>query len=263
MRPLQLLISPCPNDTFIFHAMVHKLVECEGVEFDVRFEDIDHLNRLALNSSGDVVKVSSALLPQVVEHYRPIAAGGAMGRGNGPILVSTTGTPLPPKAVVAIAGERTTAALLLRRFFPWVSTRVYLFSDIAHAVISGQVEAGVLIHEGRFVYQGLGLRRVADLGELWEDITTLPIPLGSIVVGRKLPLEVAQAVCRTIRRSVEYGWSHPEASRQWVKNHAQELDEDVRQKHIDFFVNDFSIDIGATGRKALRTLLGCEIELVG
>ncbi|MEG2319909.1 MAG: MqnA/MqnD/SBP family protein, partial [Mucinivorans sp.] len=124
MRPLQLLISPCPNDTFIFHAMVHKLVECEGLEFDVRFEDIDHLNRLALNSSGDVVKVSSALLPQVVEHYRPIAAGGAMGRGNGPILVSTTGTPLPPKAVVAIAGERTTAALLLRRFFPGVSTRV-------------------------------------------------------------------------------------------------------------------------------------------
>lgn len=252
---MKLHISPCPNDTFIFHAMLHSLVDTEGVEFDVEFEDIDTLNQRAQSHNGEIIKISYATLPLVESGYRLLSSGGALGFGNAPLVVGRNSEVDLANCSIAIPGFQTTAALLLQKLIAPDPTRLrsYIFSDIAHVVSSGEVDAGVLIHEGRFTYQEHGLSLIADLGELWDAKYALPVPLGAIVIDRHIANW--EAIERTIRRSVEYALSHPEKSAEFVRSHSQELSTEVRQKHISYFVNQFSIDLGEQGRKAIRTLI--------
>lgn len=258
-----MFISPCPNDTFVHHAWVHHLVDVHGLAMEVNFEDIDLLNQRALNNKTDVIKVSTGVLPLIKEDYNMMRCGGAMGYGNGPLLVTKHNNPLVKRCpLVAIAGENTTAAMLLRQFFPEVTTKVYLFSDIARAVKSGEVDAGVLIHEGRFTYAAQGLELVADLGQLWQNKTQLPIPLGVMVVKKTVPLEIQQKIEHIVSASCAFAMASPSLSSDWVRSHARELSPEVLQQHISYFVNDFTLDMGADGLSAIERLLGEQIPTV-
>ena len=256
---LKLNISTCPNDTFMFDALVHGRVDTEGLEFEVKLSDIEELNREALEGTADVTKLSYAVVPEVLDRYKVLHSGSALGRGNGPLLVSRH--KLWPEEMdshvrVAIPGLHTTANRLLGVLFPEVvDRRVYLFSDVAEAVMSDACDAGVLIHEGRFTYPKLGLQCVADLGERWERLTGLPLPLGAIVVSRQLPEPIQRAVDRVLRRSIEYAMAHPAASADYVRRYARELSDEVTRQHIELFVNNFSVDLGDEGRRAVCRLL--------
>lgn len=255
---LSLYISPCPNDTFAFDALANGRIDSEGVEFDIRFADIEELNRAALAGAPDIGKISTALLPAIESRYELLDSGSALGRGNGQLLVRRRGDTSPIRSV-AIPGEHTTAAAMLRMFYPDIEeVRPMLFSDIAEAVERGDCDAGVLIHEGRFVYERRNLELTADLGALWERKTSLPLPLGAIVARRALPGDVRRRVERLIARSVKYAFDHPEASRDFVKAHARELEEEVIDKHIALFVNAFTLSLGEEGRRAVRALTGAE-----
>lgn len=258
---MKLHISPCPNDTFTFHAMIHGLVDTEGLAFTPVFDDIDALNRAATGTpeEEEIIKISYAALPSVIASFRLLDAGSALGYGNGPLLVSKHKI-YPdelPDALVGIPGEKTTANRLLSIVYPQVQhKRAYLFSEIGPAVADGELDAGVLIHEGRFTYASMGLQLVADLGAEWEKLTGLPIPLGGILLSRKYPPETARQIERIIRRSIEYAQAHPAASVAYVQAHAQELDEGVREKHISYFVNDYSLSLGPEGKRAVCRLTG-------
>lgn len=247
---LSLAISPCPNDTFAFHALLHGLVETEGLSFDVRFEDIETLNQLALTGTPDIVKASVAIADQIP--YTLLHSGAALGFGNGPIVVRPITQNPPPITKVALPGEHTTAARLFARYFPKAVEKIYMpFFEIADAVASGRVDCGVLIHEGRFTFKEKGLAPVCDLGQKWEEETKLPIPLGAIFAKK----EIAQKTERVIRRSVEYALKNPAASRNFVRAYAQELDEEVVEKHISYFVNEFTVQLGSRGEQAIAELL--------
>lgn len=255
---LKLSISPCPNDTFMFHALVHGLVDCEGLEFDVEYHDIEELNRAAMAAEPDVSKISCAVLPALKRDYAMLDSGAALGRGNGPLLVKRKGFQGELKRV-AVPGEYTTANALVSGLFPLIDElSPVLFSEIAEAVERGDYDGGVLIHEGRFVYERRNLELVADLGVEWERMTDLPLPLGGIVVRRELGDDVRGRVERTLRRSIEYAFANPSASRDYVKAHARELEDDVIDKHISLFVNEFSLSLGAQGRHAIAYLTGEE-----
>lgn len=255
---LKLSISPCPNDTFMFHALVHGLVDCEGLEFDVEYHDIEELNRAAMAAEPDVSKISCAVLPALKRNYAMLDSGAALGRGNGPLLVKRKGFQGELKRV-AVPGEYTTANALVSGLFPLIDElSPVLFSEIAEAVERGDFDGGVLIHEGRFVYERRNLELVADLGVEWERMTDLPLPLGGIVVRRELGDDVRGRVERTLRRSIEYAFADPSASRDYVKAHARELEDDVIDKHISLFVNEFSLSLGAQGRHAIAYLTGEE-----
>ena len=258
MRTLRLHISPCPNDTFMFDAMINGRIDCEGLSFEVEYHDIEELNAAAQSGVPDISKISCALLPAITERYALLNSGAALGRSNGPLLVRRTKDVSPIREVV-VPGLHTTANALMQRLFPEVENRTpMLFSEIAAAVERGDFDAGVLIHEGRFVYERRNLKLVADLGLEWEARTSLPLPLGGIVARRDLPLEVRAKVERVLRRSIEYAFRHPMLSREYVKRHAQEMEDDVIDKHIALFVNDFSLDLGVEGRAAMRALTGLE-----
>lgn len=251
---LKLYISPCPNDTFMFHALVHGLIPCEGLSFDVEYHDIEQLNRRALSAEADISKISCAVLPAIADTYALLDSGAALGRGNGPLLIRRKDFEGELHSV-AVPGEYTTANALVKTLFPSIEQRTpMLFSDIAEAVERGDFDAGVLIHEGRFVYQRRNLALVADLGEEWERRTGLPLPLGGIVVRRELGDDVRERVERVLRRSIEYAFAHPRQSREYVKAHAREIEDDVIDKHIDLFVNEFSLWLGDEGRKAITRL---------
>jgi 1,4-dihydroxy-6-naphthoate synthase len=250
---LTLGFSPCPNDTFVFHALVHGLVG--GPEFaPPTYADIDVLNGLALAGELDVLKVSYAVLPDLRD-YVLLNAGGALGRGCGPLVL--TREPATKESLrgarVAVPGERTTAYLLLRLWDPgFGSVEVMPFDRIMPAVRAGEVDAGLVIHESRFTYPAYGLHQVADLGDWWESETGLPIPLGAIVARRSLPAGEIEAA---IRRSVEHAWAHPGDSRAYVLAHSQELAPDVVDAHIALYVNEFTRDLGDEGRRAVDELL--------
>ena len=255
---LSLNISPCPNDTFMFDAMVNDRIDCEGLSFDVQFLDIEQLNSAAMRDEAAVSKISCALLPAITEHYALLDAGAALGRGNGPLLVRRRGEQTPIRHI-AVPGMHTTANALVERLFPEIESRTpLLFSEIAAAVERGEYDAGVLIHEGRFVYERRNLALVADLGLEWEARTSLPLPLGGIVIRRDVPQQVRERVERVLRRSIEYAFQNPLASRKWVKAHAQEMEDDVIDKHIALFVNDFSLSLGEEGRSAVKHLTALE-----
>lgn len=263
---LNLSISPCPNDTFMFDALIHGRIDTEGLSFNVTFADIEQLNsRLIVPQNGQpaVSKASYAILPLITDRYCALHSGSALGRGNGPLLITADDEASTDDCAmrIAIPGRHTTANLLLERLFPHLADkRSYLFSDIPHVVAKGECDAGVLIHEGRFVYKSYGLHLMADLGVEWEKRTGLPLPLGVIVVDRSLPDEVQATVDRVLRRSVEYAFAHPDESLPFVRSHAQELDEQVMRSHIDTFVNAYSIDLGEEGCRAVGRLLNMQPE---
>ena len=263
---LTLGFSTCPNDTFMFDAMVHGRVDTEGLEFDLVMEDILHLNRRALAGELDVLKVSYNAYGQVREQYQLLNSGSAMGEGVGPLLIArepvTAAELVARGARIAIPGVNTTANLLLNYFAPALRNREeMLFHEVMPAVLDGRADAGVIIHENRFTYQDLGLQLVQDLGTYWEEKTGLPIPLGAICAHTRLGPELTAKVDRVLRRSVEYAFAHPEASREFVRSHAQELSEEVTQAHIRLYVNDYSVDMGDRGRAAVATLLAQREQL--
>ncbi len=250
---ISLGFSPCPNDTFVFHALVHGLVGGPAFAPPV-LADIDVLNAHALRGDLDVVKVSYGVLPHL-RGYTLLASGGALGRGCGPLVL--TAAPAGPEALrgarVAVPGERTTAYLLLRLWDPgFGSVEVMPFDRIMPAVAAGEVDAGLVIHESRFTYPSYGLHLVADLGDWWEGETGLPIPLGAIVARSTLDTAAVEAA---VRASVEHAWAHPAASRSYVLEHSQELAPDVVDAHIALYVNEFTRDLGPEGRRAVDELL--------
>ena len=250
---LTLGISPCPNDTFVFAAWAHGQVP--GPPVDVTFADIDVCNRLAVDRALDVVKVSYAALPELLDDYALLPAGGALGRGCGPLVLARTADQQLAGATVAVPGERTTAYLLLRLWAADLGigrVEVLPFEQIMPAVRDGAVDAGLVIHESRFTYPSYGLVALQDLGQWWEDDTGLPIPLGAIVGRRSLDLG---AVTAAVRASVEHAWADPSASAAWVAEHAQEMDPAVCQAHVDLYVNGFTRDLGDEGYAAVEALL--------
>jgi 1,4-dihydroxy-6-naphthoate synthase len=260
---LTLNISPCPNDTFMFDALVNGRIDTRGLEFAVHYGDIEELNRGMMGGNGvDISKISYAVLPEIAGRYRLLDSGSALGRGNGPLLVAREGVDVQAQGIrVAVPGFHTTANLLLRRLCPALADQEsLLFSRIARSIAAGNFDAGVLIHEGRFTYQKYGLQLVADLGVEWERATGLPLPLGAIVVSRDLPDDVQTTVEELIRESVQYALDHPTASRKYVKSHAQELSDEVIDSHIRLFVNDYSLSLGPEGHRAVEELIGVRMK---
>ena len=260
---LTLGFSTCPNDTFIFDAMVNGRIDTEGLRFELYLADVEELNRLAFSSSIDITKVSYHAFAYLSEIYQLLTAGSALGFNNGPLLISKH--KIFPDELdglkIAIPGKYTTANLLLSLAYPNLyQKKEYLFSDIEEVILSGEADAGVIIHENRFTYQMKGLKKIIDLGEYWDQQTGLPIPLGGIIVRRSLPDEIRLTVNRVLRRSVEYALQNPNDSLPYVKQHAQAMDEAVMQSHIQLYVNDFSVDLGVKGREAITSLYDKSIE---
>jgi len=242
--PLDVAFSPCPNDTFIFHAWTHGLVP-DAPPTSVTFADVDVTNTAALDGRYDLVKVSYAALPWLLDRYRLLPCGGALGRGCGPLVLSADASRTSlDGARVAVPGDRTTAYLLMRL---WAADQhpasidIVPFTQIMPGVRDGRFDVGLVIHEARFTYQQYGLTSMADLGEWWEQSTGHPIPLGAILGRRDQDYDT---LARVVRQSVEYAFAHPDASADWVAEHADEMDPDVQKQHIALYVNDFSVDLG-------------------
>lgn len=254
---LTLGFSTCPNDTYIFDAMVHGRIDTEGIEFELIMSDVEELNRLAFASDIDITKISYHAYAYIADSYALLNSGSALGFKNGPLLISKY--KVFPDEIdnlkIAIPGKNTTANLLLGIAYPnHKNKKEYLFSDIEEVVLSGEMDAGLIIHENRFTYQQKGLKKVADLGEFWETKTGMAIPLGGIVVNRKLPEDTQRKVNRIMKRSVEFAFENPKASYPFVKHHAQAMDDSVMLSHIKLYVNDFTRELGIDGRKAVETL---------
>jgi len=259
-RPLQIAYSPCPNDTFVFHALAHGRVP-GAPALDVTFADIDITNGMAERGEFDVLKVSYAVLPYVLHEYALLPCGGALGRGCGPLVLTREGGLDLTGRTVAVPSERSTAYLLFRL---WAADTipggvgeivVMPFHEIMPAVRDGKVDAGLVIHEARFTYRDYGLHKLADMGEHWEDTTGLPIPLGAIIAKRSLGARTLTELAESIRTSVRAAWDDPEASRPYVMEHAQEMDPSVADQHIGLYVNEFTAGLGDDGYAAVRGLL--------
>jgi len=254
---LTLAFSPCPNDTYIFDAMVHHKVDTEGLEFDYFMEDVENLNGDAFSERPDITKLSFHAFLHLAGRYLLLDSGAALGFGAGPLVVSKllrNFNKLEGKKV-AIPGANTTANLLFSLAMKEpVEKKEILFSDIENAILSGEVDAGVIIHESRFTYQLKGLHKLIDLGEYWENLTGSPVPLGGIVAHKRLGNEVIAKVDRCIRRSVEFANSPKGGINEFIRCHASEMDDVVMQKHIDLYVNEFSISLGSQGKQAVKQM---------
>ncbi|MDR0386287.1 MAG: 1,4-dihydroxy-6-naphthoate synthase [Prevotellaceae bacterium] len=254
---LTLGFSSCPNDTFIFDALVNNKVS-HGFSFDITVADVEELNRLAMERQLDITKMSYHAYACAASKYFVCESGSALGRGNGPLLVSRMKV-YPdevPYLKIAVPGEYTTAAFLLKYAFPTIKKPdIYLFSDIEDAVAGNETDAGVLIHEGRFTYENKGLRLIKDLGEHWELFTKQPAPLGCIAMSRELPESIRQSFASALRDSILFANANPASSRDFVKKHAQEQSEDITEKHIGLFVNDYTAALGEDGRNAVNFFL--------
>ena len=256
---LTLGFSPCPNDCFMFDAMVHRRIDLEGLDFDVRMADIEALNSAAFAGGVDITKLSFHAFAYCADDYVLLDAGSALGRNCGPLLISQR--PISPEEVaagdlrIAIPGKYTTANFLLSLAFPRATDKSEcLFSDIEAGVLDGRFDAGLIIHENRFTYADRGLKKIIDLGEFWEAETGTAIPLGGIVISRRLPADVRQRVNRVMRRSVEYAFANRDASLPFVRANAQAMSDEVMYKHIDLYVNEYSVDLGVDGRRAVEVL---------
>jgi 1,4-dihydroxy-6-naphthoate synthase len=259
MTALSLGFSPCPNDCFMFDAIVNRRIDLEGLDFSVRLADVEALNTAAFAGDTDVTKLSYHAYAFCIGDYVLLDAGSALGRNCGPLLISKRAISADEVAGgglrIAIPGKYTTANFLLGLAFPQAQDKTALvFSAIEGALLDGQFDAGLIIHENRFTYGAKGLKKIIDLGEYWEGETGAPIPLGGIVIKRSLPDEVKQRVNRVLRRSVEYAFAHRSASLAYVRAHAQEMSEDVMYRHIDLYVNEYSVDLGGEGRRAVKLL---------
>ena len=255
---LTLGFSPCPNDTFIFDALVNNKIDTEGLEFDVQLEDVQTLNEWALQGKLDFSKISYGVFPLVLENYILLNSGGALGKGVGPLLITNNEQrTVNNESIIAIPGENTTAQMLFSLAFPEAKKKVFkVFNEIEDAVLNGEVDAGVIIHENRFTYHLKGLHKLMDLGEYWEQTTGVPIPLGGIVAKRALPVELVEKVDQLIRKSLEYAYAnHHEQLADYVKQHSQEMSEDVMRQHINLYVNDYSLNLGETGKSAVIKMM--------
>jgi 1,4-dihydroxy-6-naphthoate synthase len=256
-KEISIGFSPCPNDTFIFDALVNGRIDTGGLTFKPFLEDVETLNTLAQKEELDVTKLSFAAYVGLIDKYMLLTAGSALGNGVGPLLISLKEFSDPEKQIksVAIPGKNTTAYFLFKMFYPGNYTiKEMIFSEIEQAVLNGKVDAGVIIHENRFTYEKKGLKKINDLGELWEKKTGQPIPLGGIAVKRNLDEELKKKINNLIRQSVEYAFAHPLESSEYVKLHAREMSEEVRKKHIQLYVNDFSVELGEKGKNAIMLL---------
>lgn len=257
---LSLGISPCPNDTFIFDAMLHGKIDTEGLQFEYRLEDVETLNKMALTGELDITKVSYGALARLMVHYKVLDAGGALGLGIGPLLVSDHCADIseldPASAIIALPGAYTTAHLLFHLSYPSFQKKIFMpFHLIEEAVLSGEVHAGVIIHENRFTYAERGLKKLADLGDKWEQKTGFPIPLGGILAKRHFDGTLLRKINRVIRNSIEYAFSHRATLPPFVLEHAQSMSESVMNQHIDLYVNEYSRGLGSNGRAAVWKLL--------
>lgn len=254
---LTLGFSPCPNDTFIFDAMIHGKVDTEGLAFQPVIADVEELNQKAFARALDITKLSYHAFAYLLDDYALLDAGSALGNNVGPLLIARA--PMEEaevlEAQIAIPGKYTTANFLLSLAYPAAKNRTeMLFSDIEDAVLSGKSDAGLIIHEKRFTYQDKGLVKIRDLGEFWEGTTQMPIPLGGIVASRALPAEVQQAVERVMARSVAFAMDNPEEPKAFVRQYAQEMDEEVMYKHIGLYVNEYTRSLGVSGKEAVQRL---------
>lgn len=257
-RTLTLGYSPCPNDTFIFDALVHRRIPLGDFDFQARLEDVETLNALALAGTLDMTKISYHALGHLRRDYALLRSGGALGRGCGPLVVARDAEDMASLRgrPIAIPGQLTTANLLLQLYGEGFDRVLIMpFDRIMEAVARGEAAAGVIIHESRFTYQGLGLHKILDLGQWWEETTSRPIPLGGILIKRTFGAPLIQAIDQALRRSVEFACAYPEISRPYIKAHAQELADTVIDSHIDLYVNPFSLDLGEEGLAAVTTLL--------
>lgn len=264
MQTITLGFSTCPNDTYIFDAMVHHKIDTEGLDFEVVLGDVEELNQKALNGALDVTKISYNAYAKVSDQYVLLDAGSALGYKNGPLLISKHKIYVDElhDVKIAIPGFNTTANLLLSVAFPEAKNKKeYLFSDIEEAVLSNETDAGLIIHENRFTYQKKGLKKIVDLGEYWERETGLPIPLGGIVVNRELDNILQKKINRVMKRSVDFAFENPKEAYPYIKQYAQEMEEEVMYKHIELYVNDFTKDLGKDGKKAIRELYKKAISL--
>ncbi len=257
---LTLGFSPCPNDTFIFDALVNHKIDTEGFEFDVQLEDVQTLNEWALQGKLDISKISYGVYPLIAARYDLLKSGGALGKGVGPLLIAKSKDENWKSNIenyyIAVPGKNTTAHFLFTQAFPTAKNKKFLvFHEIEDAVLSGKVDAGVIIHENRFTYQQKGLVKLIDLGEYWEQTTGYPIPLGGIVTHQRIDKSTQQKIEQLIRKSLEYAFEHYPAVTDYVKQHSQEMSEDVMRQHIDLYVNNYSLDLGEEGMKAVEQMM--------
>ncbi len=258
MNTLSLGFSGCPNDTFTFYGLVHGRVSCDGFQVVEHIHDVELLNTMALRGELDVTKVSAHALLHLLDNYALLRSGAALGRGVGPLIVARPGRKLEEltEATVGSPGRYTTAELLLQLHSgPKVNSRFLVFDQIMPAVQRGEVDFGLIIHEGRFTYQQYGLEAILDLGSWWEGETGLPLPLGGIVIRRSLGAGMAHAMEMAIAYSIRFARQNPEQVREYVRSHAQEMEESVVQQHIDLYVNDESLRLSKEGERAVHTLL--------
>lgn len=260
MKPITLSFSPCPNDTFMFDAMIHHKVDTEGLEFEVSYRDIETLNQQALLGKPDITKLSSKALSLVLENYIVLNSGAALGFGVGPLLLSKT--PLShwqsqiSELRFGIPGKLTTANFLLDFAFPGPKTKIEMvFSEIEDGLLNDKIDIGLVIHESRFTYQKRGLNKLLDLGTYWEEKTGLPIPLAGIVVKKTLSHSTQLKIERILRKSIAFAFANPHSSLSYVQEHSREMEPEVVQNHIRLYVNEFSLDLGIRGKVALLTLL--------
>ncbi len=255
---LTLGFSPCPNDTFIFDALVNHKIDTDGLEFDVHLEDVQTLNEWAKADKFDISKISYGVLPLVLNNYVTLNSGGALGKGVGPLLIAKAIFDIAdlPNKTIGVPGINTTAHMLFSLAFPTAKNKQFLvFNEIEAAVLSGNVDAGVIIHENRFTYQDKGLTKLMDLGEYWEQQLQVPIPLGGIIAKRSLGITLAKKVDHLIKQSVEFAFANYPELTDYTRMYSQEMSEVVMRQHIDLYVNNHSIDLGTDGKKAVSTLL--------
>lgn len=254
---LKIGFSPCPNDTFIFDALVNNKIGSNDLEFQIFMEDVETLNRMATDEIVDITKLSFPALFKNLDKYAILSSGAALGRGVGPLLISKRAIKISDVAdcCIAIPGENTTANFLLKYAFANATNLTEMhFSKIEDAVLKEEVELGVIIHENRFTYKNKGLVKICDLGEVWEKENHAPIPLGCIAVKRSLPVDVQHTLDLLIRQSVEYGFRNYPALPEFIVQHAQEMNEEVMRKHIELYVNDFTVNLGEEGKQAINLL---------
>jgi len=266
---LSLGFSPCPNDTFIFDALIHHKIDTEGLDFEVFYDDVETLNQKAFRGELDITKLSYHAFAYIVDKYVLLDAGSALGFGVGPMLIckgdenelySNLQSPIS-NLQIGIPGKYTTANFLLGLAFPDATNKQEIvFSDIENAVLDGRIDVGLIIHENRFTYQDKGLKKILDLGDYWEKQTGCAIPLGGIVANRNLPADVQHKINRVLRRSVEFAFANPKSGLEYIRQHAQEMSEEVMYKHIELYVNKYSIDLGNEGRKAIKLLFDTALE---
>ncbi|WDZ98593.1 menaquinone biosynthesis family protein [Mucilaginibacter sp. SJ] len=272
---LTLGFSPCPNDTFIFDALIHHKIDTEGLEFEVFYDDVETLNQKAFRGELDITKLSYHAFAYVTDKYVLLDSGSALGFGVGPLLISDQEISISDlekgeirnrnfeikNPLIGIPGKYTTANFLLGLAFPEAANKqVLVFSDIEDAVLDGRIDIGLIIHENRFTYQDKGLKKIIDLGDYWEKRTGCAIPLGGIVANRNLPLDIQHKINRVLRKSVEFAFANPKSGLEFIRQHAQEMSEEVMYKHIELYVNQYSIELGEEGRKAINLMFDTALE---